>query len=112
MVEPVGREILGDALAVPHGWGHATEREREGMHPLVEQQVATVGRIRLVEEPEAIAVAETIGKRRDRVGKQPRLPKPLAIHHKTANRPPVTHIAAGKVEVIAPCCKGLIENSR
>ena len=42
-IEPVRGEVFRDPLGVPDRRGQPPEREREGMHPLVEQEMAAIG---------------------------------------------------------------------
>ena len=67
-IEAVGGEVFGDAFDIPRLGVEAAERDREGMHALVEEEVPPIGWIGLVGHPKPVAVAEAVGKVRDRVG--------------------------------------------
>ena len=107
-------EELRDPLGVPGGSGKRAEREREGVDPLVEEEVAAVGRVRRIDEPEAVAVTEAVGEVGDRAvdreetGSTERLP----IRHQAAAGPPGRYRLRIDGVMIAPRGEGLVEDLR
>jgi hypothetical protein len=112
IVEAVCREVLRDTFVVPDRGGQATDGEREGVRALVQQQVTTVGRIGLVHQPEAVAVAEPVDEGRDLGRQESRGAKPLAIHHQATETPPVGERVGLHRVMVAPRSDGLVEDAR
>jgi hypothetical protein len=109
-LEPVRRQHLGDALVVPRGCGELADGEREGMHALVEKQMTTIGRVRLVLEPEHVCGTEAVGEVGDRRRQQAGSAKSLAIDHEASEGTPVGQRRCGDAVVVAPGIDGLVED--
>ena len=113
-LETVSGEELRDSLGVPGGGGKRAEREREGVDSLVEEEVAAVGRVRRIDEPEAVPIAEPVGEVGDRAidreeaGGTERLP----IRHQAAEGPPGRHRLRIEGVMIAPGGEGRVEDPR
>ena len=67
VVESMRGQILGDPLCVPGRRVERAQRECEGMDALVQQQVPPVGGIRLVGQPESLALTKAVGEFGDRI---------------------------------------------
>ena len=110
--QPVRGEQFGNALGVPNRGGQAAQRERAGMHPFVQQKMAPVGGVGVVDQPEAVAIAEAIAKGRNRaVGRQQaggleRLP----IDHQAPHCPPGVHRRPRHLKMVAPHGESRVEN--
>ena len=111
VVEAVRGEAFGDALRVPRRRLERTERERECMHALVQQQMTAVGRIRLVGHPESVVVAMAVGKVGDLLRQQAGRTEPLAIDDEAAERPPLSMRRGIEGVVLAPCRPRLVEDA-
>ena len=111
-VEPVRRQELGDAFVVPDRRGEPADGEREGVNALVEEEVAAIGRVRLVLEPEHVVGTEAIGEVGDGRWQQAGVTKPFAIDHEASAGPPVGQGRRGDAVVPAPGFEGAIEHGR
>ena len=79
------------------------------MHSFVQQQMTSVGRIRLVGHPEAVTLAESRLEVGNAVRQQTRRAEPFAIDHETSEGTPVAVLRGIDLEVCAPSSKRLIE---
>ena len=112
--EAVGGEELGNPFGVPGGGRQGTEREGEGMHAFVEEEVTAVGGVGRIDEPEAVAVAEAVGKvgHRAIVGEEAGGAEWLSIRHQASAGAPRGHALRIEGVVIAPGGEGLVEDPR
>ena len=102
-------QVFGDALGVPRWRVERTQRKRESVHALMQQQVATVGGAGLVHHPKAVSIAKTVGEVGDHSGQEASGSKAFAINDQTAKCLPLGMLGRIEIEVRAPLRKCLIK---